>query len=210
MKIVILAGGFGTRLTEETELRTKPLVEIGGKPILWHVMKIFEAGGYNDFIICCGYKGQLIKSYFVNYSPRTTTGHPIAVEFWPAEREMEGDAGRHRPRHTHRRSHQAGRALCQSRLVRPTATASRGSIAEVVRSTASMGAATVTACRRAAVCVSTRCQRQRKASTKSRTTRSVGSTADFSCASRRFSTILRTTPPVGSVLRWKDWRARAN
>jgi glucose-1-phosphate cytidylyltransferase len=67
LKVVILAGGFGTRLTEETELRPKPLVEIGGKPILWHVMKIFEAGGFNDFIICCGYKGQLIKSYFVNY-----------------------------------------------------------------------------------------------------------------------------------------------
>ena len=67
MKVVILAGGFGTRLSEETELRPKPLIEIGGKPILWHVMKIFEAGGYGDFVICCGYKGQLIKSYFVNY-----------------------------------------------------------------------------------------------------------------------------------------------
>jgi glucose-1-phosphate cytidylyltransferase len=67
LKVVILAGGFGTRLTEETELRPKPLIEIGGKPILWHVMKIFEAGGYSDFVICCGYKGQLIKSYFVNY-----------------------------------------------------------------------------------------------------------------------------------------------
>jgi glucose-1-phosphate cytidylyltransferase len=67
MKVVILAGGFGTRLSEETELRPKPLVEIGGKPILWHVMKIFEASGYEDFIICCGYKGQMIKTYFVNY-----------------------------------------------------------------------------------------------------------------------------------------------
>jgi glucose-1-phosphate cytidylyltransferase len=67
LKVVILAGGFGTRLSEETELRPKPLIEIGSKPILWHVMKIFEASGYSDFIICCGYKGQLIKSYFVNY-----------------------------------------------------------------------------------------------------------------------------------------------
>ncbi len=67
MKVVILAGGFGTRLAEETELRPKPLIEVGGKPILWHVMKIFEASGYDDFIVCCGYKGQLIKSYFVNY-----------------------------------------------------------------------------------------------------------------------------------------------
>jgi glucose-1-phosphate cytidylyltransferase len=67
MKVVILAGGFGTRLAEETDLRPKPLVEIGGKPILWHVMKIYEVAGLNEFIICCGYKGQLIKNYFVNY-----------------------------------------------------------------------------------------------------------------------------------------------
>lgn len=66
-KVVILAGGFGTRLSEETDLKPKPLVEIGGKPILWHIMKIYAAGGFKDFIICCGYKGQLIKSYFVNY-----------------------------------------------------------------------------------------------------------------------------------------------
>ena len=67
MKVVILAGGFGTRLAEETELRPKPLVEIAGKPILWHVMKIYEAAGFSDFVICCGYRGQSIKSYFVNY-----------------------------------------------------------------------------------------------------------------------------------------------
>jgi glucose-1-phosphate cytidylyltransferase len=67
MKVVILAGGFGTRLAEETDLVPKPLVEIGGKPILWHVMKIYEVAGFNEFIICCGYKGQLIKNYFVNY-----------------------------------------------------------------------------------------------------------------------------------------------
>ena len=66
-KVVILAGGFGTRLSEETDLKPKPLVEIGGKPILWHIMKIYAAGGFKDFIICCGYKGQHIKSYFVNY-----------------------------------------------------------------------------------------------------------------------------------------------
>lgn len=67
MKVVILAGGFGTRLAEETGLRPKPLVEIGGKPILWHIMKIYEKAGFNEFIICCGYKGHMIKNYFVNY-----------------------------------------------------------------------------------------------------------------------------------------------
>lgn len=67
MKAVILAGGYGTRLSEETDLKPKPLVEIGSKPILWHIMKIFSTHGVNDFIICCGYKGYLIKEYFANY-----------------------------------------------------------------------------------------------------------------------------------------------
>ena len=67
MKLIILAGGRGTRLSEETDLKPKPLVEIGGKPILWHIMKIYSTHGINDFIICCGYKGYLIKEYFANY-----------------------------------------------------------------------------------------------------------------------------------------------
>jgi glucose-1-phosphate cytidylyltransferase len=67
MKAVILAGGLGTRLAEETDLKPKPMVEIGGKPILWHIMKIYSAHGVNDFIICCGYKGYMIKEYFANY-----------------------------------------------------------------------------------------------------------------------------------------------
>ncbi|MFC4233167.1 glucose-1-phosphate cytidylyltransferase [Parasediminibacterium paludis] len=67
MKVVILAGGLGTRLMEETEARPKPMVEIGGKPILWHIMKIYETYGYNDFVLCLGYKAHLIKEYFLNY-----------------------------------------------------------------------------------------------------------------------------------------------
>ncbi len=67
MKAVILAGGLGTRLSEETTLRPKPMVEVGGKPILWHIMKIYYSQGINDFVICCGYKGYVIKEYFANY-----------------------------------------------------------------------------------------------------------------------------------------------
>ncbi len=67
MKAVILAGGQGTRLSEETGTRPKPMVEIGGRPILWHILKIYSQHGINDFIICCGYKGYLIKEYFANY-----------------------------------------------------------------------------------------------------------------------------------------------
>ena len=67
MKVVILAGGKGTRLTEETVLRPKPMVEIGGKPLLWHIMQIYSKHGLNDFVICCGYKGYVIKEYFANY-----------------------------------------------------------------------------------------------------------------------------------------------
>jgi glucose-1-phosphate cytidylyltransferase len=67
MKLVILAGGFGTRISEETHLRPKPMVEIGGRPILWHIMKIYSHYGIRDFIICLGYKGYVIKEYFANY-----------------------------------------------------------------------------------------------------------------------------------------------
>jgi glucose-1-phosphate cytidylyltransferase len=69
MQTMILCGGMGTRLREETEYRPKPMVEIGGRPILWHIMKLYAAHGYSDFIICLGYKGELIKEYFLNYEP---------------------------------------------------------------------------------------------------------------------------------------------
>ena len=67
MKVVIFAGGLGTRISEETDIRPKPMVEIGGKPILWHIMKIYSSYGFNEFIICIGYKGYVIKEYFMNY-----------------------------------------------------------------------------------------------------------------------------------------------
>lgn len=93
MKAVILAGGYGTRISEETQIRPKPMVEIGGKPILWHIMKIYSAYGVNDFIICCGYKGYMIKEYFANYalhmsditfdlSSGQMTTHSNAAEPW--------------------------------------------------------------------------------------------------------------------------------
>src|SRR5262245_38776778 len=68
MKLMILAGGLGTRISEESHLRPKPMIEIGGKPILWHIMKIYSSFGVDEFIICCGYKGYMIKEYFSNYS----------------------------------------------------------------------------------------------------------------------------------------------
>lgn len=67
MKAVILAGGYGTRISEETHLKPKPMVEIGNRPILWHIMKLYARAGINDFVICCGYKGYVIKEYFANY-----------------------------------------------------------------------------------------------------------------------------------------------
>jgi len=72
MKAVILAGGFGTRLSEETQLKPKPMVEIGGRPILWHILKIYSHHGINEFVICCGYKGYMIKEYFANYFLHTS------------------------------------------------------------------------------------------------------------------------------------------
>lgn len=84
MILVILAGGFGTRLSEETNLRPKPMVEIGGLPILWHILKIYSSHGINDFIICLGYKGYLIKEYFSNYFLHTSD-----VTFDMANNQME-------------------------------------------------------------------------------------------------------------------------
>ena len=93
MKAIILAGGLGTRLHEETNSRPKPMVEIGGKPILWHIMKSYSAHGINEFIICCGYKSYVIKEYFINYSMRHSDItinlknneieiHPTDIEPW--------------------------------------------------------------------------------------------------------------------------------
>ena len=70
MQAVILAGGFGTRISEESHLKPKPMIEIGGRPLIWHILKIYSAYGVNDFIICCGYKGYVIKEYFSTTSPQ--------------------------------------------------------------------------------------------------------------------------------------------
>ena len=84
MKAVILAGGLGTRISEETHLKPKPMIEIGGKPILWHILKMYSAHGVNEFVICCGYKGYVIKEYFANYFL-----HMSDVTFDMAENRME-------------------------------------------------------------------------------------------------------------------------
>ena len=84
IKTVILAGGLGTRLSEETYLKPKPMVEIGGMPILWHIMKIYSHYNFNEFIICCGYKGYLIKEYFANYALHTSD-----ITFSLAENSIE-------------------------------------------------------------------------------------------------------------------------
>ena len=125
MKVVILAGGLGTRISEESYLKPKPMIEIGGKPILWHIMKIYSAHGVNDFVICCGYKGYVIKEYFANYFL-----HMSDVTFDMADnsmrrasaksRAMARDAGRHRRKHADRRPPQA-RCRAISRTSRPSA-----------------------------------------------------------------------------------------
>ena len=92
MKAVILAGGLGTRISEETDLKPKPMIEIGGKPIIWHIMKMYSAHGVNEFIICCGYKGYIIKEYFSNYFL-----HQSDVTFKLSENGMEVHDGRAEP-----------------------------------------------------------------------------------------------------------------
>ncbi|KHK00279.1 glucose-1-phosphate cytidylyltransferase [Desulfovibrio sp. TomC] len=103
MKIVILAGGLGTRISEETQIKPKPMVEIGGKPILWHIMKIYSAHGFNEFVICLGYKGYLIKEYFSKYhlhmsdvtfdmSNNSVEYHKNSAENWKVTLVDTGDA----------------------------------------------------------------------------------------------------------------------
>jgi glucose-1-phosphate cytidylyltransferase len=103
MKAVILAGGFGTRISEETHTKPKPMIEIGGKPILWHILKIYSHHGINDFIICCGYKGYVIKEYFANYflhmsnvtfdlSTNSMEVHQQSAEPWRVTLVDTGDA----------------------------------------------------------------------------------------------------------------------
>ena len=92
MKAVILAGGLGTRISEETDLKPKPMIEIGGKPVLWHIMKMYSMHGVNEFIICCGYKGYVIKEYFSNYFL-----HQSDVTFRMRENTMEVHDGRAEP-----------------------------------------------------------------------------------------------------------------
>ena len=103
MKVVIFAGGYGTRITEESHLRPKPMIEIGGKPILWHIMKMYTAHGITDFIICLGYKGYVIKEYFANYGlhmadvtidirNQSTTIHQNQAEPWRITLVETGDA----------------------------------------------------------------------------------------------------------------------
>jgi glucose-1-phosphate cytidylyltransferase len=92
MKAVILAGGFGTRISEETDIKPKPMIEIGGKPILWHIMKIYSQHGVNEFVVCCGYKGYIIKEYFANYFL-----HQSDITFDMSENRMEVHDGRVEP-----------------------------------------------------------------------------------------------------------------
>ena len=88
MKVVILAGGMGTRLREETEYRPKPMVQIGGRPILWHIMKIYARYGYTDFVLCLGYKGEVIRDYFLNYETRN---RDLTVTLGSGQLEIHGN-----------------------------------------------------------------------------------------------------------------------
>ena len=89
MKVVILAGGYGTRISEETDTRPKPMVEIGGKPILWHIMKIYSHYGFKDFVICLGYKGYFIKEYFANYFLNKSD---LTIDLMDKSREVQSNA----------------------------------------------------------------------------------------------------------------------
>ncbi len=116
MKAVILAGGMGTRISEESHLRPKPMIEIGGRPILWHVMNIYTAHGVTDFIIGLGYRGYMIKEYFANYvlhqSDVTVDARNCEITYHTKScRTVACHPGGHRTRHNDRRTHETGQPL---------------------------------------------------------------------------------------------------
>ena len=119
MKVVLLAGGFGTRISEESQFKPKPMVELGGMPILWHIMKLYSHHGFNEFIICAGYKQHVIKEYFADYFLHTSD---ITYDFTNGRNEMTihrstlaGDCGKPRAEHHDRRACEAGAGLHRKR-----------------------------------------------------------------------------------------------
>ena len=124
MKTVILAGGHGTRIGEESAVRPKPMIEIGNQPILWHIMKIYSFHGINDFVVCCGHQGHVIREYFANYALNhsdVTFDLAARRDHHPPERgrSVAGHAHRHRRRHHDRRTPQTGARVRRQRDVLP-------------------------------------------------------------------------------------------
>ena len=123
MKAVILCGGMGTRMREETEFRPKPLVDVGGRPILWHIMKLYAHHGFRDFVLCLGYRGNMIKEYFLNYEAMNNDfticlGRKSQIQFNGDHRraKFSHHAGRYRPRDDDRRAAPAGAKVSSRRL----------------------------------------------------------------------------------------------
>lgn len=121
MKVVILAGGYGTRISEESKFKPKPMIEIGGMPILWHIMKEYSYYGFNDFVICAGYKQHMIKEWFADYFLHTsdvtfdfTQGNEMIVHDQHAE-PWRVTVGGYRPEHDDGRPHQAGAEIYRQR-----------------------------------------------------------------------------------------------
>ena len=122
MKVVILAGGLGTRISEESYLKPKPMITIGEQPILWHIMKYYSSFGFHDFVICCGYKGHIIKEYFADYylhRSDVTFDFRAKPHDGPPEcgRALAGDSGGHRVKYPDRRPGKAGPEIYRKRAV---------------------------------------------------------------------------------------------
>ena len=201
MKAVILAGGLGTRISEETHLRPKPMIEIGGKPILWHIMKIYSRHGINDFVICLGYKGYMIKEYFANYflhtcdvtfDMRTTAMevHESTTEPWRVTLVDTGEE-------THDRRAAEARAPLPRRRRRsasPTATASPTSTSQQLIAFHRDAGHAGDRHRRPAAGALRRARARRRAGARlparSRTATAAGSTAASSCSRRRWSSYI--------------------
>ncbi len=217
MKVVILAGGLGTRLAEETEVRPKPMVTIGGRPILWHIMKHYSQAGFCEFVVALGYKGEIIKRYFMDYADLNGQLDAVPEESRHrtarhTSRGLEGRSRRNRQRHRRPAAAQDGSATsCRDGHVHDDLRRRRVERRSAAGARLSPLARPARHGHRRAPAGTLRQSRVRRrsrhaASSRSRSSARAGSTAASSCSSPTSSTTSPATTCRSSVSRWSNWR----
>ncbi len=224
MKVVVLCGGLGTRLREETEFRPKPMVEVGGRPILWHIMKIYAHNGFHDFVLCLGYRGNMIKEYFLNYEAMNNDfticlGQQIANSLQrpcTKSRDFQRHAGRNRPEHDDRRPLEAHPEIRRRRYLhgdlwrRRRATSTCASCWRSTRATANSRQSRPLPPTRVSASWRLTTAGQVQKIHREAAHRRLGQRRLFRVSSARCSIISTATSASWSASRWNDWPPKAS